>query len=101
MDLYKAGVVAMTALASLGQKTWDYEDRRRVMVQRNGITRVRPALRAGWKAEFDLMVLLPEYISPDALQDVIVNAGRLIGLADFRPTFGRFSIKSYDIGSPE
>ena len=101
MDLYKAGVVCLTPLASLGVRAWDYEDRRRVMIQRNGITRVRPALRAGWSAEVQLMINLPEYIPPDALHDVITNAGRLIGLADFRPTYGRFVVQRFDIVLPE
>src|ERR1700741_4259303 len=33
MDLFKAGVVSLTPLASFGTKDWDYEDRRRVMIQ--------------------------------------------------------------------
>src|ERR1035437_7956045 len=36
MDLYKAAVIALTELASLGTKAWDYEDRRRVVIQRSG-----------------------------------------------------------------
>lgn len=101
MDLFKAGVVSLTPLASLGAAAWDYEDKRRVMIQRNGITRVRPAMKAGWSINVQLMVNLPEYIPPDALQDVIVNAGRLIGLADFRPTYGRFAIQKFEIVVPE
>ena len=101
MDLYKAGVVCLTPLASLGVHEWNYEDRRRVMIQRNGVTRVRPAMRAGWSVGVQLMVNLPEYIPPDALQDVIVNAGRLIGLADFRPTYGRFAVQRFEITLPE
>jgi hypothetical protein len=101
MDLFKAGVVCLTPLASLGAPAWDYEDRRRVMIQRNGITRVRPAMRLGWSVTVQLLVNLPEYIPPDALQDVIVNAGRLIGLADFRPTYGRFAMRRFEIVVPE
>jgi len=101
MDLFKAGAVCLTPLASLGARAWDYEDRRRVMIQRNGITRVRPAMRVGWSIEVELMVNLPEYIPPDALQDVLVNAGRLIGLADFRPTYGRFAVQHFEITVPE
>jgi hypothetical protein len=96
MDLFKAGVVSLTNLAPLGKDKPDYFDKRRVMIQRNGINRVRPAMRVGWRAEFDLSVLLPEYISPDMLREVIVDAGRLIGVGDFRPTFGRFSIARFD-----
>lgn len=97
MDLFKAGVVSLTNLASLGKSAPDYYDKRRVTIQRNGINRVRPAMRAGWVATFDLSVLLPEYISPDLLREVIVDAGRLIGVGDFRPTFGRFSIGQFRI----
>lgn len=92
MDLYKAGVVALTPLASLGAKDWDYLDTRRVMIQRNGINRTRPAMKIGWLATFDLMVNLPEYIDRNSLRETIESAGRLIGLGDFRPTYGRFGI---------
>lgn len=97
VDLYKAGVVSLTVLASLGVKEWDYEDRRRVMVQRNGITRVRPAMHAGWKATFELQVLLPEYIAPADLNETIQQAGRLIGIGDFRPTYGRFAVTRFEV----
>jgi hypothetical protein len=32
------------------------------------------------------------------LHDVIINAGRLIGVGDFRPTYGRFIVTKFDIG---
>ncbi len=97
MDLFKAGVVVLTELASLGSKEWDYLDRRRVMVQRNGITRTRPAFKTGWQASFDLQILLPEYIDAGLLQQVLMNAGRLVGLGDFRPTYGRFTTVGFSI----
>ena len=97
MDLVKAAVVSLTPLASLGVEKWDYEDKRRVMIQRNGITRTRPAVKAGWKATFQLMVNLPEYVHADMLNSLISEAGRLIGLADFRPTYGRFGIAKFEI----
>lgn len=95
MDLYKAGVVSLTNLGTLGVKTWDYEDKRRVVIQRSGVNRVRPAMRVGWKVTFELMVMLPEYIAPSDLNDVIQTAGRLIGVGDFRPTFGRFQVTAF------
>jgi hypothetical protein len=98
-DLYKAGVVAMTPLASLGVKEWDYEHKCRVQIQRNGITRVRPAMKAGWECQIELMVNVPEYIRPDDLHDVLTNAGRLCGLCDFRPTYGRFQVRSFSVQS--
>lgn len=97
MDLFKAGIVSLTILASTNAQNWDYEDRRRVMIQRSAITRTRPALRAGWRAEFDLMVQLPEYIDPVLLRRVIDDAGRLIGIGDFRPTYGRFYVAGWEL----
>ncbi len=101
MDLFKAGIVSLTDLSSLGKEKWDYEHAARVQIQRSGITRIRPAIKSGWEAAFHFMVLIPEYISADLLQDVLVNAGRLVGLADFRPTYGRFSVANFGLVKPE
>lgn len=97
MDLFKAGIVSLTILAPLGVKEWDYLDTRRVTVQRAGINRTRPAMRVGWSAQLQFQVLTPEYIDPALFQDVLNTAGRLVGVGDFRPTYGRFFIKSFDI----
>lgn len=96
MDLFKAGVISLTPLASLNVKAWDYEDRRRVVIQRNGVTRVRPAMKAGWKAEFDFLINLPEYIDQAFFRDVLSMAGRLVGVGDFRPTYGRFDMTKFE-----
>lgn len=98
MDLFKAGIVALTQLASLGTREWDYEDRRRVTIQRNGVTRVRPAMRSGWKAEFDMQINLPEYIDEAFFREVLAIAGKLIGVGDFRPTYGRFDLTGFHVG---
>lgn len=97
MDLFKAGVVTLTNLSSLGVRDSDYLDTRRVMVQRAGINRTRPAMRIGWKAGFELQILTPEYIDQHFLQDVIQMAGRLVGIGDFRPTFGRFNVTAFEV----
>lgn len=97
MDLFKAGIVSLTPLASTGKEKWDYEDQRRVVIQRNGVNRVRPAMRVGWACEFELMVMLPEYIDVDSLSDTLGVAGRLIGLGDFRPTYGRFRVSKFEV----
>lgn len=96
MDLFKAGVITLTPLASLGVSAWDYEDRRRVVIQRSAITRVRPAMRKGWKAEIQLMVNIPEYIDQAFLLDTLSTAGKLIGVGDFRPTYGRFDVTKFE-----
>ena len=98
MDLFKAGVVSLTVLASLGKTDWDYLHQCRVTIQRNGITRSRPAIREGWEARIQLLINLPEYINAKLLQEVATNAGRLVGVGDFRPTYGRFRITSFAVG---
>ena len=38
-----------------------------------------------------------EYIPKDVLNDVLTNAGRLVGVGDFRPTYGRFQITGFKV----
>jgi hypothetical protein len=103
LDLYKASVVSLTELAPITTatdevaKTWDYLDSRRVTVQRAGITRVRPAFLAGWSATIVLSVLQPGYIPTPTLLEVLQDAGRFVGVGDFRPTHGRFAVENYRI----
>jgi len=97
MDLMKAALVSLTELASLGVKQPDFIDQRRVVIQRSAVTRSRPAMRTGWRAKFVLMVNLPEYVPPQKLNHLIQQAGRIIGLADFRPSFGRFSVIKFEV----
>jgi hypothetical protein len=97
MDLYRAGILMLTTYADLGVDKWDYLDKSRVTVQRAAITRTRPAMLAGWKAIFEVMVQTPEYISRADLHDVISNAGKLVGLADNRPSYGRFFISKFEV----
>lgn len=98
-DLVKAAVMVLSPVAPLEPKTkkWDYDDRQRVCVQRNAITRTRPAMKEGWQCTFQLAVNLPEYISPVFLQELIDRAGKLQGLCDFRPTYGRFQITKFEV----
>ncbi len=97
MDLYRAGVVSLTEVASLGCTSWDFLDRRRVQVQRASVTRARPAMLVGWEAEFVIQILVPEYIRPDDLRSAIEDAGRLVGIGDFRPSYGRFALNRFQV----
>lgn len=92
MDLFKAAIVSLTPLASLGKTDWDFLDKRRVVIQRSAVTRSRPAFKAGWQATFIIMCNLPEYIEPQSLNATVQAAGRLVGLGDFRPSYGRFNV---------
>ena len=96
-DLYKASVIGLTNLSSLGVKDWDYLDKRRVVVQRAGVNRQRPAIKEGWKASFDFLIQTPEYIPPATFHEVLNSAGKFQGVGDFRPSYGRFIVSKFDI----
>lgn len=93
-DLFKAGIIPLTEMAKIngGTDKWDFIDQRRVVIQRNAITRMRPSFLKGWSAEIDIMINTPEYIDYQMFSEVLSTAGRLIGVGDFRPTYGRFDI---------
>lgn len=94
MDLIKAGIIGLDVCAPFSPETekWDYEDKQRVTIQRQGITRVRPAMKEGWRVKFNLLVNTPEYFPIEVLSQLITTGGRQVGLLDFRPTYGRFTI---------
>jgi hypothetical protein len=97
LDLCKASIISSTQLASLGKTDWDYLDERRVVIQRAGINRTRPAMKAGWQADFTFEILSPEYIDVNFFRSLIDIAGRLVGVADFRPTYGRFMVTNFSV----
>lgn len=80
-----------------GVKTWDAVDMRRVVIQRAGITRSRPAFFEGWQIEFQIMILEPEYLPSELLFQLIENAGKFQAIGDFRPTYGRFRVGSFTV----
>jgi len=97
MDLMKAALVSLTELASVGIKEPDFIDQRRVVIQRSAVTRSRPALKSGWKAKFMFQINLPEYLPANRINHILQQAGRIVGLADFRPSFGRFVVTSFEL----
>jgi hypothetical protein len=93
-DLYRAAFFPVTMLYPLGPK-WEIEDRRRMVVNRSGITRTSPGFREGWEASFEFDIVLPEYVSDAMFYEALSLAGRVIGLAQYRPTYGRFSVVKF------
>lgn len=97
MDLMKAALVSLTDLASLGVKEPGFLDKRRVIIGRAAITRTRPAMKEGWRAGFILMINLPEYVPPQRLNYLVQQGGRIVGMADFRPSYGRYSVTKFEL----
>ena len=97
-ELIEAVLLATPPMISFGRDKWDYEDKRRVVIQRQGaVNRVRPALREGWKLHFNITVLDTSYVDEAFLHELIDYAGKYSGLCDFRPQFGRFTITKYEV----
>lgn len=73
-----------------------YLDLRPVVVQRSRVVRIRPTFSPGWKLEFEIEVL-DDQIAPQLVQDILTHAGKTVGIGDFRPKFGRFSIAHFEV----
>lgn len=100
-DLFRAGIKIKQEIPFLTHTDkWDYEDKRPVVVQMNRVARVRPALREGWRAMFHISILLPEYIEPKFLSEILSRAGMTIGLLDYRPDFGTFRVNRFEALEP-
>ncbi|RPJ00652.1 MAG: hypothetical protein EHM36_14360 [Deltaproteobacteria bacterium] len=56
----------------------------------------RPALNAGWKAPFSLLVV-DERRTPEEIKKAIEESGMLVGLGDWRPEYGRFFLTAWKV----
>lgn len=69
-----------------------FQIRRGVRVQKSRIIRVRPMIPTGWSITFTI-----EYdetvINEKNIIKAMIDAGALIGLGDWRPKFGRFTVE--------
>lgn len=61
-----------------------------VKVQQSKNVRTRPIFHE-WKCSFEAY-LDTDKMNPEQLKDIIINAGRYVGLGDYRPRFGRFEL---------
>lgn len=101
LDLFKAGIFpegdARIMVGTKAAKTWDQLDTQRVVVNHSAVPRTRPMFYAGWSASVRFNVPMPELISPDFFREVAEMAGKFVGVADFRPQYGRFQIDGFKV----
>lgn len=71
-------------------------DIRPVVVQRNRILRARPRFDK-WMLRFKVINKDPTVILRDAFKKILVDAGKWIGLGDFRPEFGLFEVTKFEV----
>ena len=60
------------------------------------IYKVRPGLNAGWKVSA-IFNVFDDRIEEDKLKMALESAGLLIGVCDWRPEYGRFVVKKWEV----
>lgn len=80
-------------LGGVGDDLGKRIDYRPVRVQTSRVMRARPLIPTGWKTTHRFE-LLTDIIDPGDLDNIIIRAGRLGGLGDWRPTYGTFTTEA-------
>jgi hypothetical protein len=71
-------------------------DSRSVVIQRARIMRTRLRIPTGWMAQVEL-TLDTTIMDIEQLKNILIDAGRRVGVGDFRPKFGRFFLRDLEI----
>lgn len=81
-----------TKEALFADKAQRFTLRKGVKVQLSRIIRIRPMVPTGWTATFTLE-FDETIINERNLLQAVTDAGALVGLGDWRPKFGRFTVE--------
>lgn len=66
----------------------------RVKVQRAAVARSRLEVAPGWQLRFGIEVH-DEQVRADVVREVLDEAGRAVGIGDYRPRYGRFQVLEF------
>ncbi len=72
-----------------------FRDRRRVKIDRVAVWRTRPKFDK-WAVEFSVCLINDAGVTEDNLRQALEDAGRRIGLGDYRPKFGHFVVTKFE-----
>jgi hypothetical protein len=67
-----------------------FRDTRKASVNSSSVMRTRPIFET-WSLKFEVMYL-PSVVDHDQIIKALVTAGRLVGLCDYKPKYGRFRV---------
>jgi len=70
-------------------------DTRYVKIQRSGILRNRPMFKE-WNAEFTL-IITDDSLPLDTIKEILEIAGTRIGIGDYRPRYGLFTVENFTV----
>jgi len=68
----------------------------RVVIQRSAVARSRLLIAPGWELAFNIAVQ-DDDISADTVYKILEHAGHSIGIGDYRPRYGRFTISKFEV----
>lgn len=86
-----SGLRIRPEMIEISPQTWSI-DERPVVVQRSRVLRWRPRFE-NWSLEFDITIVDEATLSPTTVRNVLEDAGKFVGLCDFRPLFGTFEVE--------
>jgi hypothetical protein len=66
----------------------------RVIVNRAAVARARLQINTGWQLRCTINVL-DDQIRPEVIQTILEEAGRAVGIGDYRPRYGRFAVTDF------
>lgn len=92
-DYLKAGLFVSESLITHKIQKWEI-DKRPVVVQKSRIPRCRPMLNE-WELDFQFEIW-DSNIDPGDVNEILVHAGRFVGIGDYRPKFGRFIVTKFE-----
>lgn len=68
----------------------NFRDIRKVKIQKNSVMRCRPIF-VSWSLDFTLH-FLPDLLNKSQVSEILATVGRIVGIGDFKPKYGRFLI---------
>ena len=91
-DAIRAGVIIEPREIPISPGTWEI-DERVVVIKGDRILRWRPRFNE-WNLKFEIQVI-DERITENILKEIVINAGKYVGIGDFRPKFGRYQVLKF------
>lgn len=98
-DFVLSGLLIHDEFIPLIPQDWKI-DSRPAVVQRARIMRWRPRFDT-WELKFDIEISDPSIWSPSLIKTILFDAGKYVGLLDFRPLFGTFEVVSVTYNGKE
>jgi hypothetical protein len=94
-DLMKSAIIIEPDKIALSKKEPDEIDKRPVVIRGSRILRQRPMMKEGWELSFTVNIL-DEQLPVEVVKRILEHSGRYIGIGDYRPRFGRFTIEEFE-----